>query len=239
MNYKHYIFIEPASKTDLNKTSRTSDNIKEEEQQILDKQKQTDNNFLTINSVLARNILLSRQKGPMIEIQTGSKIQQMVSVLKKPPSNNTQQCSLSNNIEENMTTTNINDEIKNIIQHDTENMPLQDIKQPVRKINIEEYRRKRKQISNNDETNFSVQRKVVYIYHACTMTEPFKEGGKKVWSAREFNTVLKTVSETEKEKLKPKCCDVSVQTYETIFEFPGSSSTQNKKGDVAEGINKR
>ncbi|XP_032680603.1 pinin isoform X2 [Odontomachus brunneus] len=204
--------------------------------------KQPNNHSWTnINSALARNILKSRQK---IEVQTGSKVQQMVSVLKKPPNplpNSTKQCSLPNNMKESiMTITNSSSgEIQNIIQQNTqENMPLQNIKQPVRKIGLAEYREKQRLLMKN--TKPLVQKKVVYTYNASTMTassleDSSKNEDRKDWSMREIDTVI--ISETEKQK-KKEFCNAFTQTYKTIFEF-SKSSTENERDNIAESISER
>lgn len=213
--------------------------------------------WLKINSVLARKILKAQQK---IDIQTGQKMQQMVSVLKKPPNpspNNTKQCSLPNNMKESImtTTSRSNDEIQNIIQQDTqdtqdaqdtqdtqENMPSQNKQKPVRKIGLKEYREKQRLLMDSNDKQPVVRKKVIYIYNASTMTtSSLLEGSSKTednkdWSIREIDTVV--ILETENKETKKEFRDAFSQTYETIFEFSGNS-TENEKDSVAEGTNER
>ncbi|XP_014479461.1 PREDICTED: uncharacterized protein LOC106746862 isoform X2 [Dinoponera quadriceps] len=188
---------------------------------------------MNIQSVLARTILKSRQKSFAMETQTGPKALQLVSVLKKQQNSSTQCSILTKNIKESIVTTinSSNDEIKNIIQQDnTENIPVQETKKPIRKkLNLEEYRKKREFSNNSNKTGISVQRKLVYLYNAYTMTKPFVEKGEEIWSGCEIDTAIKSVLDNDAGNTKLLNCDAAVQTYETIFEFSGKSPQQESK----------
>lgn len=184
-----------------------------------------------IRSVLAQNILRSRNDLPkniknILPLSTP-----MVSVLKKPP--NTSQPLLKNNSDENTVTTtnNLNNEVQNIIVQNTQDLTSgeQAKKPPFRKkLNLEEYRNRRDQNrSDNSRTNSPIQHTTLsYAYHAFTTTEPIKnDSGNLIWSEKEFTPIFKPKLDIdeEKNKSKPLMYDIGIQTYETVFEFTKKS----------------
>ncbi|EFN77825.1 Peroxisome proliferator-activated receptor gamma coactivator 1-alpha [Harpegnathos saltator] len=168
---------------------------------------------MKIQSVLARNILKSRQKGNVVNANV--RLSPMVSVLKKP---NTQNLIPSSNIKENIIVN--TDDIKNTVQQST------DLDKPKKKLNLEEYRKKRERIDSKSG-NSSIKRKLVYLYNACTTTEPFFDKGEMIWSKNEIEEAVKSISDFT--ETKSTTCDVAVQTYETIFEFAGCSTAEKKE----------
>lgn len=188
---------------------------------------------IKINSVLARNILMSRQKNTIIEKRTGHKIQPMISVLKNPP--NPSQSIVSNIKESIITTINSkNNEIENIIQQETENIPIE-TKRPIkRKLNLEEYRKKRE----NSNYSHLVLRKSIYLRNAFTSTVPVVENDESIYAKREMEMGIKPVSEINNET-QCNSQDAETQTYETVFESLENSIAPTKKDDETEGTSKR
>ncbi|KAG7200971.1 hypothetical protein KM043_003329 [Ampulex compressa] len=187
---------------------------------------------MKIRSALATSILQLR-KGVLTKtkaVKTGHRMKQMVSVLKKPLNAPQPPVVRSNPNESIVTTTNsANDEVQNIIVQETLDAPQGETqKPPRRKLNLEEYRSRREQNrSDSSRTNSPIQpMTLVYVHHASTTTEPIKDDPTNlIWSEREIVSVLKPKADIDEEKIKPKplTCDVGIQTYETVFEFPTRS----------------
>ncbi|XP_017885090.1 peroxisome proliferator-activated receptor gamma coactivator 1-alpha-like isoform X2 [Ceratina calcarata] len=188
---------------------------------------------MKIQSVLATNILQLRQSvlNKTKSVQAGTqKSKQMVSVLKR--SINAQQAPVvkDNNETAVTTITSSNHKVQNIIVQKSEEKLVQEEekKPPRKKLNLAEYRSRREQNrSDNSRTNSPLQRMIlVYVHHASTTTEPIKDDPKNlIWSEREIVSILKPKVEIDeaKERSKPPTCDVGIQTYETVFEFPTKS----------------
>ncbi|KOC60266.1 Peroxisome proliferator-activated receptor gamma coactivator-related protein 1 [Habropoda laboriosa] len=112
------------------------------------------------------------------------------------------------------------------------------------------YRSRREQNrSDNSRTNSPMQpMTLVYVHHASTTTEPIKDDPENlIWSEREIVSVLKPKVDVHEEKLrlKPSTCDIGIQTYETVFEFPPKSLIdvderhEQQRDDNIEDINQR
>nr|XP_012145338.1 PREDICTED: uncharacterized protein LOC100875347 isoform X5 [Megachile rotundata] len=189
---------------------------------------------MKIQSALATSIL-QLQQGVLNKTEsltTGNqRVKQMVSVLKRPL--NVQQSPVLTTTpnESVVTTTNsLNNEVQNIIVQTNENTFVQENnkKPPRKKLNLAEYRSRREQNrSDNSRTNSPVSpMTLVYIHHASTTTEPIKDDPDNlIWSEREIVSLLKPKAEVDEKKVlpKPPTCDVGIQTYETVFEFPRNS----------------
>lgn len=193
-----------------------------------------------IRSVLAQNILRSRNDLPRNTLPLNTPTQ-MVSVLKKPP--NAQSLLLKNNSDENIVTTtnSLNNEVQNVIVQNTQDLASgEQAKKPFRKkLNLAEYRNRRDQNrSDNSRTNSPIQPMILlYIHHASTTTEPIENDSENpIWSEREIVSMLKPKSDIneEKNKSKPLMCDIGIQTYETVFEF-----TKRSLVDTVEKNDKR
>ncbi|XP_076176418.1 uncharacterized protein LOC143151298 isoform X3 [Ptiloglossa arizonensis] len=188
---------------------------------------------MKIRSALATSILqLQRDVLRKTKtVKTGTqKTKQMISVLKKPL--NIQLPILMTTSNESIITISnaLNDKVHNIIVHDTEKTfpKEEESKPPRRKLNLAEYRSRREQNrSDNSRTNSPIQpMTLVYVHHASTTTEPIKDDpGNLIWSEREIVSVLKPKIDIDEEKVRPKAvtCNVGIQTYETVFEFPSKS----------------
>ncbi|XP_076632979.1 uncharacterized protein LOC143347585 isoform X1 [Colletes latitarsis] len=189
---------------------------------------------MKIRSALATSIL-QLQRGVLSKtktVKTGNqKTKQMVSVLKKPL--NIQVPVLMTTSNESIITISngLMDKVHNIIVQDTEqSFPKEEEKKlPRRKLNLAEYRSRREQNrSDNSRTNSPIQpMTLIYVHHASTTTEPVKDDlGNLNWLEREIVSVLKPKADIDEEKLRPKppTCNVEIQTYETVFEFPPKSS---------------
>ncbi|XP_017759100.1 PREDICTED: NK-tumor recognition protein [Eufriesea mexicana] len=189
---------------------------------------------MKIHSALATNILQLRQGvlSKTKSIKVGNqRMKQMVSVLKKPL-NIHQVPSLKTAPNENIVTTtnSLNDKVQNIIVQDSEKTFIQqeEKKPPRKKLNLAEYRSRREQNrSDNSRTNSPLQpMTLIYVHHASTTTEPIKDDPKNlIWSEREIVSVLKPKVDVDEKKVRPKptTCDIGIQTYETVFEFPPKS----------------
>ncbi|XP_043518592.1 NK-tumor recognition protein isoform X2 [Frieseomelitta varia] len=190
---------------------------------------------MKIHSALAANILRIRQgivnKQDSKSIKVGTqRIKQMVSVLKKPP--NVQASVVKTILDENIVATTSNgshDEVKNTTVQESEKASTQEEekKPPRKKLNLAEYRSRMEQNrSDNSRTNSPLQpMTLVYVHHAFTTTEPIQDDPKNlIWSEREIVSVLKPKLDTDEKKVpKPVTCDIAIQTYETVFEFPTKS----------------
>lgn len=186
---------------------------------------------MKMHSALTTNILqiqdvVSKTKS----IKTGNqRIKQMVSVLKKPNIQAPIVKVIPN--ESIVTTTNsLHDKVQNIIvQNNEKTCSEKDEKRPPRKkLNLAEYRSRREQNrSDNSRTNSPVQpMKLIYVHHASTTTEPIKDDPQNlIWSEREIVSVLKPKQDIDEKKVcpKPSTCEIGIQTYETVFEFPPKS----------------
>lgn len=189
-----------------------------------------------IRSVLAQNILRSRNDLSKNTLPLNTPMQ-MISVLKKPP--NAQL--LKSNSDENIVTTinSLNNEVQNVIVQNTQDLASgeQAKKPPFRKkLNLAEYRNRRDQNrSDNSRTNSPIQpMTLLYVHHASTTTEPIKNDSEdSIWSEREIVSILKPKSDIneEKNKSKPIMCDIGIQTYETVFEFKRSLVDSAEKND--------
>ncbi|XP_015430145.1 PREDICTED: NK-tumor recognition protein [Dufourea novaeangliae] len=191
---------------------------------------------MKIRSALATSIL-QLQRGALSKTKClnggNQKTKQMVSVLKKPLNVQQSPAVITSSYESIVTTHNrSNDKIQNIIVQNTEEKVIQeeDRKPPRKKLNLAEYRSRREQNrSDNSRTNSPIQpMALIYIHHASTTTEPIKDDfGSLNWSEREIVSVLKPKVDVDEEKAHPKplTCDVGIQTYETVFEFPPKSLT--------------
>ncbi|XP_076669360.1 uncharacterized protein LOC143369380 isoform X1 [Andrena cerasifolii] len=188
---------------------------------------------IKIRSALATSIL-QLQRGVLSQTKTvkgGShKAKQMVSVLKKQLHVQLPVLTTIANKSIVTTTNHSNDQVQNIIIQDTEEtLPREEERKPPRrKLNLAEYRSRREQNrSDNSRTNSPIQpMTLIYVHHASTTTEPVKDDPKNlIWSEREIVSVLKPKADIDEEKLRPKplTCDVGIQTYETVFEFPPKS----------------
>ncbi|CAK9806843.1 Peroxisome proliferator-activated receptor gamma coactivator-related protein 1 [Anthophora quadrimaculata] len=209
---------------------------------------------MKIHSALATSILQLRQ-GVLSKtklIKAGNqRMKQMVSVLKKPP--NVQQVPIVMTSNESVitTTNSLNDKVQNIIVQDSEKTLIQEEKKPPRKkLNLAEYRSRREQNrSDNSRTNSPLQpMTLVYVHHAFTTTEPIKDDPQNlIWSEREIVSVLKPKVDVQEEKvrLKPSTCEIGIQTYETVFEFPTKSLTdvderrEQQRDDDVQDTNQR
>ncbi|CAK9800803.1 Peroxisome proliferator-activated receptor gamma coactivator-related protein 1 [Anthophora plagiata] len=89
---------------------------------------------------------------------------------------------------------------------------------------------------------------LVYVHHAFTTTEPIKDNPQNlIWSEREIVSVLKPKVDVQEEKvrLKPSTCEIGIQTYETVFEFPTKSLTdvderrEQQRDDDVQDTNQR
>lgn len=177
---------------------------------------------------------MSRQKNTIIEKRTGHKIQPMISVLKNPP--NPSQ-SIASNIKESIITTinSKNNEIENIIQQETENIPIETKKPTRKKLNLEEYRKKRE----NSNTSHAISpRSLIYLRNAFTTTVPIVEDDEYIWAKREMAMGIKPISEINNDT-QCNSQDAETQTYETVFESLENSIAPTKKDDETEGTNKR
>lgn len=160
---------------------------------------------------------------------TTPRMQQMVSVLKNPPTA-TQPSSLASKPKENIVTTvnSSNDPVQNIILQDAHDSAAarEETKKPSRKkLNLAEYRNRR---DLNTSGSSPIQRTtLVYFNHAFTTTEPITDNDKLVWVERTFTAIPRSQAEIEEEKNRPKStCDKGVQTYETVFKFPARSTDE-------------
>lgn len=185
---------------------------------------------MKIRSALATSIL-QFQRDILNQAKGTQKAKQMVSVLKKPPNSQQLPVITTTANESIVTTTNSsNDKVQNIIVQDTETSVQreEERKPPRRKLNLAEYRSRREQNrSDNSRTNSPIQpMALVYVHHASTTTEPIKDDPENlIWSEREIVSVLKPKVDIDEEKARPKplTCDIGIQTYETVFEFPPKS----------------
>jgi len=207
---------------------------------VSSKSSDKDSPVYLIRSVLAQNILRSRNDLSKNTLPLSTPMQ-MVSVLKKPP--NAQSLLKSNSDENIVTTTNsLNNEVQNVIVQNTQDLASgeQAKKPPFRKkLNLAEYRNRRDQNrSDNSRTSSPIQpMTLLYVHHASTTTEPIKNDSEDpIWSEREIVSILKPKSDIneEKNKSKPLMCDIGIQTYETVFEF-----TKRSLVDSAEKNDKR
>ncbi|XP_012268335.2 serine/arginine repetitive matrix protein 2 isoform X2 [Athalia rosae] len=173
----------------------------------------------------------------IVGMETGNpKVQQMVSVLKKPPTGPPTTLAITSNPNESIVTTtnSSNGEVQNIIVQDFE-QANEDVQKPVRKkLNLAEYRSRRdKNRSDNSRTNSPIQpMTLIYIHHVSTTTEPIKDDPENpVWSEREIVSVLKPKADVEEEKNRPKVIthDVGIQTNETVFNSPAKNNTLNNE----------
>lgn len=198
---------------------------------------------LDIRSPLAKRIILqSQSRGVLPEtniVQTNSKTQRMVSVLKNPL--NAPQSPFSTNEDyENMRKMIVkinhyqgrnssNNEIQNIIVPSTENIQNMlsheegktDLVEKPRKLTLTEYLSRKNKMTQEKKSPTVLK----YVYHAATKTElVIKDDpdNPEIWCEREIISVLKDESQLkeEKNKSKPLTCDAKVQTYETMFESP-------------------
>lgn len=196
---------------------------------------------MKIHSALATNILQLRQgilsKTHFTKVGN-QRTKQMVSVLKKPP--NVQVSVLMTAANESVVTTtnSANNEVQNIIVQESEKVltPEEEKKPPRKKLNLAEYRSRREQNrSDNSRTNSPLQpMTLIYVHHASTTTEPIKDDPTNlIWSEREIVSVLKPKVEVDENKTRPKpaTCEIGIQTYETVFEFPSKSSTDVDERD--------
>ncbi|XP_011260798.1 uncharacterized protein LOC105254042 isoform X2 [Camponotus floridanus] len=207
---------------------------------VSSKSSDKDSPVYLIRSVLAQNILRSRNDLSKNTLPLSAPMQ-MISVLKKPPN---AQSLLKSNSDENIVTTinSLNNEIQNVIVQNTQDLASgeQAKKPPFRKkLNLAEYRNRRDQNrSDNSRTSSPIQpMTLLYVHHASTTTEPIKnDSGDPIWSEREIVSILKPKSDIneEKNKSKPLMCDIEIQTYETVFEF-----TKRSLVDSAEKNDKR
>ncbi|XP_078034696.1 uncharacterized protein LOC144468821 [Augochlora pura] len=186
---------------------------------------------IKIRSALATSILqlqrgaLNKTKCMNGEVQ---KTKQMISVLKKPLNVQPSSVVISNTCENAVIINNDSNDQKQciIIQNTDEKLTQEeDRKPPRKKLNLAEYRSRREQNrSDNSRTNSPIQpMTLVYIHHVSTTTEPIKDDfGSLNWSEREIVSILKPKGDVDEEKVHPKptTCDVGIQTYETVFEFP-------------------
>ncbi|XP_053975874.1 NK-tumor recognition protein isoform X2 [Hylaeus volcanicus] len=208
----------------INVSSNTSNCTNQVHNESLNKLTQE----IKIRSALATSIL-QLQKGVLNKTKGNQKTTQMVSVLKKPL--NTQLPVVMTTSNESIITISngSNDKVHNIIVQDTKKaFPKEEERKPRKKLNLAEYRSRREQNrSDNSRTNSPIQpMTLIYVHHASTTTEPIKDDpGTLIWSEREIVSVLKPKADIDEEKLRPKppTCDVGIQTYETVFEFPPKS----------------
>ncbi|XP_031848169.1 uncharacterized protein LOC116433801 isoform X2 [Nomia melanderi] len=190
---------------------------------------------MKIRSALATSIL-QLQRGALTKTKSlnggNQKTKQMVSVLKKPLNVQQLPTVVITGSYENVVTTNdsSNNKVQNIIiQNAEENLTQDEEKKPPRKkLNLAEYRSRREQNrSDNSRTNSPIQpMTLIYIHHASTTTEPVKDDfGNLNWTEREIVSILKPKVDIDEEKVRPKpdTCDMGIQTYETVFEFPPKS----------------
>ena len=195
---------------------------------------------MKIHSALAANILRIRRgvfanERDSKSVKVGTqRIKQMVSVLKKPL--NVQASVVKTVPDENTVATGASngsrDKVKNTTVRDTEKASAreEEKKPPRKKLNLAEYRSRREQNrSDNSRTNSPLQpMTLVYVHHASTTTEPIKDDPENlIWSEREIVSVLKPKLDTDEKTVRPKpiTCDIAIQTYETVFEFPTKSLT--------------
>ncbi|TGZ55684.1 hypothetical protein DBV15_01393 [Temnothorax longispinosus] len=198
---------------------------------------------MPIRSALANRILQSSGMLPKTNIvQTNSKTQRMISVLKNPPNASQSPLSTNNSNENIVTTTNsLNNEVQNINVQSTQNTLLEvklheevktDLSRRV-KISFEEYRIRK--TSNKSPTQIPDPTEVVHIYTATTMTELIikDDGNVEISCVRDIFPVIKKKSEIEAEKIKPKppTCDAEAQTYETMFECSTNAVTDVMEKD--------
>lgn len=201
---------------------------------ISHKQNLSTNNSISqmkMHSTLTTNILqIQDVVNKTKSIKTGNqRIKQMVSVLKKPNIQAPIVKVISN--ESIVTTTNsLHDKVQNIIVQSNEKTcsEKEEKRPPRKKLNLAEYRSRREQNrSDNSRTNSPVQpMKLIYIHHASTTTEPIKDDPQNlIWSEREIVSVLKPKQDIDEKKVcpKPSTCEIGIQTYETVFEFPPKS----------------
>nr|XP_033330832.1 NK-tumor recognition protein [Megalopta genalis] len=189
---------------------------------------------MKIRSALATSILQLQRGGSTKTKCTNGEIhktKQMISVLKKPLNGQLPSVVISNACENVVATNNSsNDRQQSIIIQNTDEklIPEEQKKPPRKKLNLAEYRSRREQNrSDNSGTNSPIQpMTLIYIHHVSTTTEPIKDDfGSLNWSEREIVSILKPKGDVDEEKVrpKPKTCDVGIQTYETVFEFPPKS----------------
>ncbi|XP_057340127.1 uncharacterized protein LOC130677396 isoform X3 [Microplitis mediator] len=201
---------------------------------------------IKIHSALATSILqmrngvLTKTKSVDESILKGK----MISVLKKPPINKL--IGLNESI---ITTKNsLNDDVQNIIVQDTAStqalssssslslVNVNEKKPPRRKLNLAEYRSRRDQKSDSSRTSSPIQpMSLIYIHHASTTTEPIKDDpDNPIWSEREIVSMLKPKNMIDEPRIKPITRDVTVQTYETVFDNPKSSHVKINKPEEEE-----
>lgn len=221
-NYQHSDTSTNISNFVVNKVQSKSANVPKHE--------------MKIQSALATSILQLNQGvlSKTESVTAGSqRMKQMVSVLKKPPNAQQSPVLITTSNESVVTTTNsLNDQVQNIIVQTEEKTFVQqnNKKPPRKKLNLAEYRSRREQNrSDNSRTNSPVSpMTLVYIHHASTTTEPIKDDPENpIWSEREIVSLLKPKAEIDEKKVlpKPSTCDVGIQTYETVFEFPQNALT--------------
>ncbi|XP_076293648.1 uncharacterized protein LOC143215420 [Lasioglossum baleicum] len=188
---------------------------------------------MKIRSALATSIL-QLQRGVLRKTKSvygeNQRTKQMVSVLKKPLNAQLPTVVITNAGENVLTTNNgSNDKNESIVENTEEKLTQDEERKPPRKkLNLAEYRSRREQNrSDNSRTSSPLQpMTLVYIHHVSTTTEPIKDDfGSLNWSEREIVSILKPKADVDEEKVspKPQTCDVGMQTYETVFEFPPKS----------------
>lgn len=181
-----------------------------------------------MHSVLVAKILNARNKANSVE-----KDQKLISILKKQPIFEQSSSSISNSKESAPTiTNNSSNEIADIPLPPAVNISSQkEEHKKVKKMTVEEYRRRREQNRQGGIRTDSSRTILIDIYHASTTTDSI---GDNPMVTKEIVGVLKTQTEIEQQKKRPKpsTCDIETQTEITAFECSTNQLTLCKTNNV-------